>query len=409
VTLKSFSTTPFSRRTLLRFGAGAAALGLGAPGYAAEWQDRFDSAARVSRKSISTIPVLSAETVQATEVALQEYSDIVARGGWQGVPGGQRLKLGLRSPNVAALRARLVASADLQAAAGLSDTFDSYVEGAVRRFQARHGLLPVGVVGDDTLKALNVSAEARLRQLETNIVRLRSMSGNLGPRYVVVNIPAAEIETVELGSVAARYTGVVGKADRPSPTLAVKIQEVNFNPTWTVPASIVRKDLIPKMNADPQYLTKNKIHIYDQRGNEILPEQVNWQTDEATNYMYRQESGDLNSMGTIRINMPNKDAVYMHDTPSKGLFGENARFHSSGCVRVQNVRELVTWLLRDSGDWSRPQIDAVIKSGQRIDAKIKQAVPVYWVYITGWGVNGAPVQFRDDIYDRDGVGTLALR
>jgi murein L,D-transpeptidase YcbB/YkuD len=401
----------FSRRALLRFGAAATVAGIGGRAFAnqAEWRDGFDSAARVARKSTSTTPVLSADTEQATEAALAQYNDIVARGGWSAVPTNQRLKLGVRSPNVAALRARLTASGDLRAVAGVPDAFDSYVEGAVRRFQARHGLLPVGVVGPDTMKALNVSADDRLRQLETNIVRLRSMSGNLGPRFVTVNIPAAEIEAVDGGVVAGRFTGVVGKVDRPSPTLAVKIQEVNFNPFWTVPASIVRKDLIPKMQSDPDYLTKNKIRIYDQRGNMLVPEQVNWHSDEATNYMFRQDPGEINSMGTIRINMPNKDGVYMHDTPSKGLFGENARFHSSGCVRIQNVRELVTWLLRDSGDWSRQTIDAAIKSGERIDAKLKQPIPVYWVYITGWGSVDGSVQFRDDIYDRDGIGTLALR
>lgn len=399
---------------LARLGAGAlvvAASVTAASAQQAEWSDRFDSSNRVVRQSRTTVPVLSQQTVAATEAAVQQYSDIAARGGWPEVPGGQRLRLGSRGPAVAALRQRLTISGDLLQTAGASDTFDSYVEGAVKRFQARHGLLPVGVVGDDTLKALNISADMRLRQLETNLVRLRSMSGDLGARYVVVNIPGAEVEAVDNGAVAARYTGVAGKVDRPSPTLAVKIQEVNFNPTWTVPASIVRKDLIPKMQADPQYLTKNRIHIYDQaNGIEILPEQVDWHSDEGTRYMYRQESGDLNSMGTIRINMPNKDAVYMHDTPSKGLFGENARFFSSGCVRVQNVRELVTWLLRDNPDYNtRQQIDAVIKSGARVDAKLKQAVPVYWVYITGWGGADGSVQFRDDIYNRDGVGDLALR
>jgi L,D-transpeptidase YcbB len=422
VTFRSLTaSTSFS--SLAAIGVGAALLAASAQGAAAqsrtapqapsqaEWSDRFDSSNRVVRQSRTTVPVLSAQTVAQTELAIQDYSAIVARGGWPQVPTGQRLRLGSRGPAVAALRQRLMASGDLQQSSGASDTFDSYVEGAVKRFQARHGLLPVGVVGDDTMRALNVSAEMRLHQLQTNLVRLRSMSGDLGPRYVTVNIPAAEIEAVDNGSVAARYTGVAGKVDRPSPTLAVKIQEVNFNPTWTVPASIVRKDLIPKMQKDPNYLTHNKIHIYDQaNGTEILPEQVNWNSDEGTRYMYRQESGDLNSMGTIRINMPNKDAVYMHDTPSKGLFGENARFFSSGCVRVQNVRELVTWLLRDNPDYaSRQQIDSVIKSGARVDVKLKQPVPVYWVYITGWGAADGSVQFRDDIYNRDGVGDLAMQ
>lgn len=413
------STNSSRLRRLAAIGAGALLLGAGVNAAAAqgaakgqaEWSDRFDSANRVARQMRTAVPTLSMQTVAATETAIQTYSGIVSRGGWPDVPTGNRLRLGTRSPAIVALRQHLIASGDLQQSAGLSDTFDSYVEGAVKRFQARHGLLPVGVVGEDTLRALNVSAEMRLHQLETNLVRLRAMSGDLGPRYVVVNIPSAEIEAVDGGAVAARYTGVAGKVDRPSPTLAVKIQEVNFNPTWTVPASIVRKDLIPKMQADAQYLTKNKIHIYDQtNGIELLPEQVNWQSDEGTRYMYRQESGDLNSMGTIRINMPNKDAVYMHDTPSKGLFGENARFFSSGCVRVQNVRELVTWLLRDNPEYSsRQQVDGVIKSGARVDVKLKQPVPVYWVYVTGWGGADGTAQFRDDIYNRDGIGDLAMQ
>jgi L,D-transpeptidase YcbB len=204
-----------------------------------------------------------------------------------------------------------------------------------------------------------------------------------------------------------RHTAVVGKIDRQSPQLAVKIQEVNFNPYWTVPTSIIRKDLIPKMQKEPDYLTKNKIRIFTQKGEELQPEQVNWNSMEAMSYRFTQDPGDLNSMGSIRINMPNKDGVYMHDTPSKGLFGENNRFHSSGCVRVQNVRELVDWLLRQTPGWERPQIDAAIRSGKRIDAKLASAVPVHWVYITAWADSEGIVQFRDDIYNMDGVGQLA--
>ena len=147
------------------------------------------------------------------------------------------------------------------------------------------------------------------------------------------------------GQVELRHTAVVGKIDRASPQLSVKIQEVNFNPFWTVPTSIIRKDLIPKMQKEPDYLTKNNIRIFTQKGEQLQPEQVNWQSDEAMDYRFTQDPGDLNSMGSMRLNMPNKDGVYMHDTPSKGLFGENARFHSSGCVRVQNVRDLAEWLL----------------------------------------------------------------
>ena len=158
------------------------------------------------------------------------------------------------------------------------------------------------------------------------------------------------------------------------------------------------------MQSEPDYLTTNRIRIFDPRGNELQPSQINWYSDEAANYMFKQDPGDFNSLGSIRINFPNRDGVYMHDTPSKNLFGEDFRFHSSGCVRVQNVRELVNWLLVETPGWSRQEIDHVIKGGDRKDAKIARPVPLYWVYVTAWATPDGVVQFRDDIYNRDGLG-----
>ena len=409
-----FSAT---RREALILGLGAAAAATtagaaSAQGFgAAEWNDRYDAnaGAVTSRTSASRTPTLSPETAQATEQAIATYQDIAGRGGWNGVPTGPRLKLGSTGERVVALRRRLVVSGDLDPAVGMSPTFDSYVEGGVRRFQARHGLIPVGVVGDDTLQSLNIPADTRLRQLETNLVRIRSMAtGRLGDRYVMANIPAAEVEAVENGMVAARYTAVVGKVDRASPVLDAKILQVNLNPFWTVPASIVKKDLIPQMQKDPQYLTKKNIRIIDRSGVEVPPTEINWQTDEATNYMYKQDPGEDNSMGSVRINMQNQHGVYMHDTPSKNLFGDNARFHSSGCMRIQNVKELCTWLLKNQPNWDRRALDAAIKTGNRIDIQVTPAVPVYWRYISGWGAADGTVQFREDIYGQDGTGELAM-
>jgi murein L,D-transpeptidase YcbB/YkuD len=188
-----------------------------------------------------------------------------------------------------------------------------------------------------------------------------------------------------------------------------KITEVNFNPFWTVPASIIKKDLIPKMRTEPDYLTKNKIRIINGQGQELRPEVVNWNSDEATRYMFKQDpGGDVNSMGFVRINIPNPHGVYMHDTPSKGIFGDDFRFVSSGCVRVQNVRDYIQFLLRDTSGWDREQIDAAFKGGQRQDAKLSQPVNVYWTYITSWGTPDGLVQFRDDIYNRDGLGMGAV-
>ncbi|MGZ8402319.1 MAG: L,D-transpeptidase family protein [Rhodoplanes sp.] len=363
----------------------------------------FDSASRNILMPNASLPTLDPSTAQTTEAAIARYEEIVARGGWPAVPTSQRLRLGNRHPNVSILRERLAASRDIEPSGGVNDIFDSYVEAAVRRFQARHGLTVDGVAREQTLKAMNVPAETRLSQLRTNVVRLRSMSGNLGPRFVVCNIPAAQLEAIEGNVVVSRHVAVVGKPDRASPDIQSKIVEINFNPYWTVPVSIVRKDLIPKMQSEPDYLTKNHIRIFDARGSELQPQQINWFSDEAVNYRFKQDPGELNSLGSIRINFPSKDGVYMHDTPSKNLFGEDFRFHSSGCVRVQNVRELVNWLLADTPGWSRTEIDQVIKSGERKDARLANPVPLYWVYVTAWATPDGVVQFRDDIYGRDGL------
>ena len=373
----------------------------------AEWQEKFDAGDSTRTPVRGDEPTLSPQTAYNIEGAIQKYAAIVSAGGWRKVPTDTKLRLGMRDRNVYALRERLIVSGDLDPNSRSSDAFDSYVAEAVRRFQERHGIIADGVVRASTFAALNVPATTRLQQLETNLVRIRAMSGYLGDRYVMVNIPAAEIEAVENGFVASRHIGVVGKIDRQTPIVASRITEVNLNPTWTVPLSIIKKDLIPKMKEDPQYLTKNKIHIYNQSGDELMPEQVDWNTDEATNYMFRQDPGEINSLGSMRINFPNPHQVYLHDTPSKSLFGKDYRFHSSGCVRVQNVRELVTWLLRNTPGWSRTEIDAVVASGERIDVKLADEVPIYTTYITAWATSNGVVNFRDDVYNRDGLGPLA--
>jgi murein L,D-transpeptidase YcbB/YkuD len=374
---------------------------------AVEWQQRYDSAPATARMPNSDVPILSKQTLEMSQYALQQYTQIEQQGGWPTVPDGPVLKLGVKNPQVQIVRQRLEISGDLPPNLGSSDVFDSYVDAAVKRFQARHGLIVNGAVGPDSRKAMNVPASVRRHQIEMSMQRLENLTKKLDTRFVTVNIPGQQVEAVSNGVVELRHTAVVGKIDRQSPQLAVKIQEVNFNPYWTVPESIIIKDLIPKMQTEPDYLTKNHIRIFTQKGDEIQPQQVNWQSMDAVDYRFTQDPGDFNSMGTMRINMPNKEGVYMHDTPSKGLFGENARFHSSGCVRVQNIRELAEWLLRETPDWSRAQIDAAIKSGERIDAKLKKPVSVHWVYITAWADAEGVVQFRDDVYNLDGAGTIA--
>lgn len=396
------------RETVLALLSSAAA-GASLPAFAqqAEWAQNYDVGASNAVLRSST-PMLSPAALAATEQAVQAYRDLAARGGWPTLQVRDKLALGSRGPGVVALRQRLIVTGDLDTSAGTSNVYDSYVEAGVRRFQARMGLSTTGGINRATLAALNVPIDRRIRQLETNIVRLRTWSGNLGHRYVVANIPAAAIETVENGHVATRHAAGVGKIDRQSPLLQTKIPEVNFNPTWTVPASIIRKDLIPIMRKQPNYLTENKIRIIGPSG-EIAPERVNWNSDEATRYTFRQDpGGEFNSLGFVRINIPSPHGVYMHDTPAKGIFGDDFRFVSSGCIRVQNVRDYITFLLKDTPGWDRAKIDATIASGERINARIANPVPCYWVYITAWATPDGGIQFRDDIYNKDGLGPVPV-
>lgn len=371
------------------------------------WNDEFDARAG-SGKVASNLPIFSPETVGYIEQAIQRYVNIVNSGGWPVVPATKKLRLGVYDPAVEILRKRLIISGDLSRRAGISQSYDTYVDAAVKRFQARHGLPADGVMGRYSFAAMNVSAPIRLGQLETNLVRLRSMSGFLGNRYVMVNIPAAQIEAVESGRVSQRHTAIVGKTDRQTPILNSKINEVIINPYWNAPVSIVRRDIIPLMRKDPTYLTRNNIRLYAPNGDEVDPATVDWSTEEAVNLRFRQDPGKINAMASVKINFPNPHAVYMHDTPQQSLFSKLLRFESSGCVRVQNVRDLVTWLLRDTDGWNRSRFEQTIKTGESVPVALADPVPVYFTYISAWSTTDAVVHLRDDIYRRDGVDELQI-
>ncbi len=372
------------------------------------WDDTFDARASQGDKVASNLPIFSPQTVMYIEQAVAQYSGIVAQGGWPMVPATKKLQLGVVDPDVVALRKRLMVSGDLSTSAGISESFDTYVDAAVKRFQARHGLPADGVLGKYSYAAMNVTAPVRLGQLETNLVRLRTMSGDLGPRYVMVNIPAAQIEAVENDRVALRHTAIVGKIDRQTPILNSAINEIIVNPYWNAPESIVRKDIIPQMRTNPQELPENAIRILGPDGNEIDPATIDWNTEDAAKFRFRQDPGKINAMASVKINFPNPHATYMHDTPSQGLFNKLMRFDSSGCVRVQNVRDLVTWLLRDTPGWDRQHFEQTIKSGESTPVQLAVPVPVYFTYISAWSTGDGVAHFRNDIYGRDGVDELLI-
>jgi murein L,D-transpeptidase YcbB/YkuD len=295
----------------------------------------------------------------------------------------------------------LVVTDDLAPEKSEGEAYDDAVTEAVKRFQARHGLAETGSVGPQTLAALNVPIAMRLRQLAASLDRLAEINFTFGQRYVVVNLPAAVAEAVNGSEVEHRYVVVVGKVDRASPTVTTAITAINLNPTWTVPLSILKKDVVTRMRKDPTYVGRMKMRVLDGSGGEIDPKTVDWKSDRAPNFTVRQDAGAGNALGALRIDMPNPHSVYMHDTNHKEHFSADYRFHSSGCTRVAEVRDLAAWLLSDNPGWSRRELDAAIATGRSQTVRLTYKVPVAWVYMTGWVTRDDTVHFRDDVYGYD--------
>src|SRR5215472_7508072 len=349
----------------------------------------------------STEPTFDEGTYARLKDALLSYSGLQVRGGWPMLPADVKLAAGSTGPAVALLRQRLVITEDLAADQERSDAYDGALEEGVKHFQLRHGLDPTGSVGAQTLTALNVPIKKRLLQLAASLERLAGMDFIFGQRYVVVNIPAAYTEAVANDKAERRYRVIVGKADKPSPTLTTMITSVNFNPTWTVPLSITKNEIITKMRKDPTYLSRMHMRVLGPNDSEIDPASIDWSSNRSPNFSVRQDSGTWNALGAVKIDMPNPYAVYMHDTNLRNLFTANYRFLSHGCTRVDNVRDLAAWILEDTPGWSRAQIDAGIVTGQRTEIRLSRKIPVAWVYLTGWMTRDGAVQFRDDVYDHD--------
>jgi len=355
-------------------------------------------------------PTLTTRNIEATKAAIERYRSIVAQGGWPTVPAAV-MQPGSRGPAIVTLHRRLEISGDL-VGQSIPDEYDGAVVAAVKKFQARHGLPATGVIDSKaTVQALNVPAAVRLAQLQASLKRLQSLAPSTAGRYVVVNIPAAQVEAVAGGEVISRHAAVVGKPERPTPEISSKIQEINFNPYWYVPRTIIHKDLIPKGRAfasrGQDMLAAYHMQAFDAAGNPLDPRQIDWNGTEVYNYNFRQLPWDENSLGFVKINFPNKDAVYMHDTPLKSLFGKAVRFESSGCVRVHNVEQLVTWILRDTPGWSYQRIASMKQTGEQVDVKLSKPVPVYLAYISAWSTPDGQVNFRPDIYGHDGASATA--
>jgi murein L,D-transpeptidase YcbB/YkuD len=337
--------------------------------------------------------------------ALSRLREAKAAGGWPSVPAGPTLQPGTGDPRVAALRKRLRASGEYAAAgkSGKPTIFDPALVEAVKSFQKSHGLEADGVVGTATLAAMNVPVEQRIAQIRVNMERARWFLRGLDGEFVVVNIAGFRASLIRQGRTAWETRAVVGKPYRETPEFRADMTYLVFNPTWTVPPTIFREDMLPKARRDPSFFATKGLRVIARGGDAVDPESVDWHRVSGRNPRYQlvQPAGPENPLGVIKFMLPNKYSIYLHDTPQKELFRRTERTFSSGCIRIEDPRGLAELVLGGNGAWTRDRIAGAIAAGRTRTVFLPSPLPVLLLYRTvEFGEDGA-IRFLNDIYGRD--------
>ena len=338
---------------------------------------------------------------------LQSLRSLGSMGGWPVVPPGASLERGGYDQRIHVLRHRLMLSGYLSGF-DYRDTYhyDAELERAVREFQSAHGLEADGVVGRKTLAALNVPVNERIQQIQLNMERWRWMPDDLGERYLLVNMAGFELQAVENDETVMDMRVIIGRPYRSTPAFLGTMRYLVINPYWNVPHKLAILDLLPKQQADPDYLPGKGFRVYAGWGKdapELDPGDIDWSSYTAENFPYRliQDPGEVNSLGRIKFMLPNPYAVYLHDTPSRHLFNRPVRTFSSGCIRVAEPVRLANFVLNDGRDYMTPDVLEAISSGENQIVSLPRVVPVYMLYQTAWVDDEGMAHFRDDVYGRD--------
>ncbi|WP_337233954.1 L,D-transpeptidase [Proteus terrae] len=345
------------------------------------------------------------------EVRKQLHSSVV----WPEMQGTTSLKPNQSSQEVVPLRQilrnlKLIPELEANEQEIATTVYDAPLVAAVKLFQTAHGLEPDGVIGRQTRVWLNMTPAQRASIMALNIQRLR-LTPAIGDTGIWVNIPDFSLYFYANNELILDSKVIVGRPDRKTPIMSSALNNVVVNPPWNVPTSMTRKDIVPRGKADPSYFSRKGYTIYSGWGNDaypINPYDIDWQNMSANNFPYRiwQAPGPTNSLGRYKFNMPNSDAIYLHDTPNHSLFSKNMRAISSGCIRVNKASELASILLGDAG-WKQDRIDAALKRGSTQYAPIPERIPVYLYYQTAWVAQENAPQYRADIYGYDKITTNA--
>ena len=338
--------------------------------------------------------------------ALARLRAVAQRGGWPALPDGPTLKPCMQDARVPLLRQRLVAGGYLPADEAAGERYDAALEAAVKQFQQDQYLAADGSVGAATRAALNVTANQRIDQLRVNLERARWLLHQVQGDFVVVDIAGYKVSYYKDGKPVWSARVQVGKPYRSTPVFKSRITYMTLNPTWTVPPTILKNDILPKIRANPGYLAANRIRVLDGKGQPVSPQSVNWNNPRGI--VLRQDAGPGNSLGRLVIRFSNPYAVYLHDTPHQALFGASRRDFSSGCIRVQHVRELAVLLLDDPAKWNRAALDRAIDTGKTQTVNLDRPLPLLLAYWTVHLQDDGRVSYRPDIYRRDGKLLAAL-
>jgi murein L,D-transpeptidase YcbB/YkuD len=337
--------------------------------------------------------------------ALNRYRKIEQRGGWLTIPLGPVIKLGVSDPRVPFIRLRLQATGDLdESKSSDSFRFDTDLAVAVRHFQFRHNIKVDGIAGLDTQMEMNRPVRERIDQIRLNLERARWLSSGNEQEMLVVNIAGFKAYLVRDDKVVWQTRAQVGTPYRKSPLFKSKMKYVVFNPTWTVPPTILEKDILPKLQAgNLDYLKSRNIRVVDFKGNPVEASSVKWTAYKARNlpYLLRQDAGAGNVLGRMKFVFPNSYTIFIHDTPSKGLFGKQKRAFSSGCIRIERPYELAQLVLGERNGWTTKRLKKLVSSGETKSIYLPRELSVWLTYWTVDVADNGQVIFIDDVYERD--------
>ena len=344
---------------------------------------------------------------QALVAAYETYRDITVQGGWPTIPAGDEIKFDVADPRTTVLRERLAAEGYL---APKGPAEPAALAEAVKQFQTRNGMEPDGRIGKDTLAALNVPASVRVAQIAANLERWRHTPHDRGDKFIAVNTAATTLDFMMSGESVLHLRVVAGDKNHATPILFAKITGVTLNPRWEIPPSIARKEILPKLKKNPNYLADNNMVIVDGVEGDPHGQYVDWsQYTDKFPMRLRQQAGDDNSLGLMKFQMSNPQNIYLHDTPSRGAFAKFERHLSHGCVRVDQPSTLAEHVLLQTPGWDIAKINAAVATGTTRTIGLTEALPVYISYWTAFSEDGQ-IQFRDDIYNRDAplAGALGI-